>query len=65
MPENLDPQLEPIERLSMNAAELMRRYPPRIENQNKQAVFEIALPGGSQPGGPDRVFTMGLPAAAG
>lgn len=51
MPENLDPQLEPIERLSMDAAELMRRYPPRIENRNKQAVFEIALPGGSQPGG--------------
>lgn len=43
--------IQPVERLSMDAAELMRTYPPRITNRNKLAVFEIVLPPGTEPGG--------------
>lgn len=43
--------IQPIERLSMHAAELMRAYPPHIRHRNKLAVFEIALPPGTEPGG--------------
>jgi hypothetical protein len=47
MPESV----EPLDRATFDAAELMAAHPPRLRHPNKQAVFEIACPPGSRPSG--------------
>jgi len=41
------PAPEPLERLSLEAAELMRRHPPVLADANKRALFAIACPDGA------------------
>lgn len=47
MPEKKASQPEPIIRLTFDIGQLMREYPPDIENHNKKVIFEIAWPPGS------------------
>lgn len=54
----------PLERRLFEARRLMAEHPPRWRHRNKQAVFEIACPPGSSPGGEQPKFTtvVGPPA---
>ncbi len=38
---------EPLQRRAYEAAELMRRHPPVLRNENKQVVFAIGCPVGA------------------
>jgi hypothetical protein len=52
MAEPRDPLvLEPLQRRTYEAAELMRRHPPVLRNKNKQRLFAIACPAGTVPAG--------------
>ncbi len=43
--------IEPLERASFAAQELMERTPPRFHHPSKRAVFELACPPGARHGG--------------
>jgi hypothetical protein len=48
-----------IYRRSFDAADLLDRFPPRLRDPNKQAVFRIACPSGSLPSGTVTVSRWG------
>ena len=59
-------EAEPIARMTFGAAELLKAHPPKLQNRNKQAVFEIACPQGIGGAGSviySRWWAMSLPGA--
>jgi hypothetical protein len=55
---------EPLERLTFDAATLMREHPPKFRHRNKTAVYDIACPPGFRTAGAityTRWWTMRLP----
>jgi hypothetical protein len=43
--------VKPLERESFEAAALMAQFPPKLQNRNKQVIYQIACPQGSSPAG--------------
>jgi hypothetical protein len=55
---------EPLERLTFDAATLMREHPPKFRHRNKTAVYDIACPAGFRTAGTitySRWWAMRLP----
>src|SRR4051794_33282114 len=50
MSEPIPSQPQPIERLTFDAAALMREHPPKLNNGNKRVVFDVACPDGTAGG---------------